>query len=88
MRIAPLGAYFADDYARASEQAAQSAEVTHAHLEGQAGATAVSVAAACASRIGQENAPSPSTAIMETALQYTPEGITRDGIELGAAVFL
>ncbi|MFC0036759.1 ADP-ribosylglycohydrolase family protein [Actinomadura rayongensis] len=38
MRVAPLGAYFADDPARAAEQAARSAEVTHAHPEGIADA--------------------------------------------------
>lgn len=38
MRVAPLGAYFADDLALATQQARLSAEVTHAHAEGLIGA--------------------------------------------------
>ena len=41
MRVAPLGAWFHDDLHAASLQAARSAEVTHAHPEGIAGAVAV-----------------------------------------------
>ena len=48
MRVAPLGAYFADDLGEVVEQARASAEVTHAHPEGQAGAIATAVAAAWA----------------------------------------
>jgi ADP-ribosylglycohydrolase len=46
MRVAPLGAYFADDPARVVTEAVRSAEVTHRHPEGVAGAVAVAVAAA------------------------------------------
>ena len=45
MRVAPLGAWFADDVARAVDEARRSAEVTHMHPEGIAGAVAVAVAA-------------------------------------------
>lgn len=50
MRVGPLGAYFADSTARAAAQARSSAEVTHAHPEGIAGAVAVAVAASLAAR--------------------------------------
>src|SRR5258707_3583505 len=50
MRVAPLGAYFADDLDAVVEQASRSAEVTHAHAEASAGAIAVSLAAAQAWR--------------------------------------
>jgi ADP-ribosylglycohydrolase len=50
MRAAPLGAYFAHDLDLVVEQAALSAEVTHAHPEGVAGAVAVAVAAALAAQ--------------------------------------
>lgn len=50
MRAAPLGAFFADDLSAVSEQAALSAQVTHAHPEGIAGAVAVALAAAEACR--------------------------------------
>lgn len=48
MRVAPLGAWFHQDVEEAAEQAVLSAEVTHAHPEGIAGAVAVAVAAALA----------------------------------------
>jgi ADP-ribosylglycohydrolase len=44
MRVAPLGAWFADDVEQAAHQAALSAEVTHTHPEGVAGAVALGVA--------------------------------------------
>jgi ADP-ribosylglycohydrolase len=46
MRSAPIGAYFADDYDRVVFEAKLSAEVTHAHPDGQTGAVAVALAAA------------------------------------------
>src|SRR5262245_39590128 len=48
MRVAPLGAYFADDLATAAREADASAEITHFHREARAGAIAVAVAAAWA----------------------------------------
>jgi ADP-ribosylglycohydrolase len=48
MRSAPLGAYFAEDMEKLIEQTKLSAIVSHAHLEGIAGAVAVSVGAALA----------------------------------------
>src|SRR5215831_12309714 len=49
MRVAPLGAFFADQpLSMVCDQARLSAEVTHAHAEGIAGAIAVAVAAALA----------------------------------------
>src|SRR5688572_19873953 len=50
MRVAPIGAYFADDPPDVVAQAARSAEVTHAHSEGIAGAIAVALAVAWAWR--------------------------------------
>src|SRR5215472_9798745 len=45
MRVAPLGAYFADHPERIAEQASLSSIPTHAHAEAVAGAIAVAVAA-------------------------------------------
>jgi len=53
MRVAPVGAYFADDLERVAEHASRSAMVTHAHPDGQAGAIAIAVAAAVAARMAQ-----------------------------------
>jgi ADP-ribosylglycohydrolase len=46
MRVAPLGAYCAGDLALGASMAKASAEVTHLHPEGVAGAVVVAVAAA------------------------------------------
>jgi ADP-ribosylglycohydrolase len=45
MRAAPIGAYFFENLDRAVNEAQKSAQVTHAHLEGQVGAMAVAAAA-------------------------------------------
>lgn len=86
MRAAPIGAYFADDYARAAAEARASAEVTHAHPEGQAGAIAVAVAAGWAARSGEGNVD--GTAPLEAVLDHTPAGPTRDGIVTAASLDL
>jgi ADP-ribosylglycohydrolase len=48
MRIAPLGAYFADDLAKVVSEAQKATEITHAHPEGIAGGIAVAIATAIA----------------------------------------
>ena len=50
MRVAPIGAFFADDLDTVVKQAALSAMITHSHPEGIAGALAVALAAALAWR--------------------------------------
>ncbi len=54
MRVAPLGAYFADDFGAVVEQARLSCEVTHTHPEAIAGAIAVAMATAVAWHCHQE----------------------------------
>lgn len=80
MRAGPIGAYFADDLAMAAKQARLSAEVTHAHPEGQAGAIAVAVAAAQASRLTGRAGPAAGSSILKAAIDHTPDGPTRDGL--------
>ncbi|MFE9393139.1 ADP-ribosylglycohydrolase family protein [Streptomyces sp. NPDC006784] len=53
MRVAPLGAWFADAPERAADEAVRSAEVTHRHPEAVAGTRAVAAAAALVA--GAEN---------------------------------
>lgn len=60
MRVAPVGAYFAEDLDAVSAQAARSAEVTHSHPEGISGAIAVAVATAIAWQL-RDTRPVPST---------------------------
>ena len=81
MRVAPLGAYFADDLETAASQAFDSAIVTHAHPEAAAGAIAVAVGTALAWQ-WREVRPYPS--LMEflgQILAYVPEGEVRTGIQ-------
>ncbi len=48
MRAAPIGGYFSGDLERSAEEAQKSSVITHYHMEGQAGAIAVAVAASLA----------------------------------------
>lgn len=77
MRVAPLGGYYAGDLEKAAEQARLSAQITHAHPEGQAGAIAIAVAAALAA---EEHHPRGTDFIRQVA-EFVPEGVTRQGIE-------
>lgn len=54
MRVAPVGAWFADDLDRAAKEARASSIVTHMHSEGIAGAIAIAVAAAMAWQLRAE----------------------------------
>lgn len=76
MRVAPLGAYFADDLAEVARQAALSAVVTHTHEEAVHGAMAVAVAAALAWR-GKES-PFDFHSYFAALLEYMPAGVMRD----------
>jgi ADP-ribosylglycohydrolase len=86
MRSAPVGAYFADDIDRVAHQADLSAEVTHAHPEGRAGAIAVAVAAA----VAFTDASLAEGDLLRAAIERTPDGRTREGmqaaLDLGFAV--
>ncbi|GLW57671.1 ADP-ribosylglycohydrolase family protein [Kitasatospora phosalacinea] len=93
MRVAPLGAWFAADLDEAAEQAVHSAEVTHAHPEGIAGAVAVALAAALAARGRTDaggrpggrpgNAPAGAELLREVAAR-TPGGAIREGVTAAA----
>jgi ADP-ribosylglycohydrolase len=84
MRVAPVGAYFAGDFSAVVEQAHRSAEVTHAHPDGIAGAIAIAVAAAWAVFRPEGSGEQSRVALFDCVLQHTPPGITRTGIELAA----
>jgi ADP-ribosylglycohydrolase len=81
MRVAPLGAYFADDLSRVVEEAELSAEVTHAHAEGIAGAIAVAVAAATAWLSRGLSPPRTPRDFLEMVVSHVPAGKVRDGIQ-------
>ncbi|WP_410668487.1 ADP-ribosylglycohydrolase family protein [Amycolatopsis sp. cmx-4-68] len=73
MRVAPLGAWFAGNLPQALRQAELSAEITHAHFEGVAGAVAVAGAAAL-------RASSPSVDLLREVIPLVPPGRVRDGL--------
>jgi ADP-ribosylglycohydrolase len=86
MRVAPLGAYFADDLDAVVDQARRSAVVTHAHPEGVAGAVAVAVAAAWAWRLRAEQGKATGHTLLDRVLPYVPDGEVRAGIERARAL--
>lgn len=75
MRSAPIGGYFADDLLTAVRMAGLSADPTHAHPDGRAGAIAVAVAAALASSTELRG-----EAMLDVVLEHTPNGETREGL--------
>ncbi|WP_406283300.1 ADP-ribosylglycohydrolase family protein [Embleya sp. NBC_00896] len=84
MRVAPLGAWYADrDLAYVAAAAGRSAETTHAHAEATAGAVAVAIAAALATRGRDEPAPDPVEFLTEIA-EHTPESDVASGIRSAA----
>ncbi|HTV42694.1 MAG TPA: ADP-ribosylglycohydrolase family protein [Candidatus Sulfotelmatobacter sp.] len=80
MRVAPLGAYFADDIERCVKEARDSSVVTHTHPEGVAGAIAVAVAAAMAWQLKNMTANERSLRFFDEILRLTPDSRVRQGI--------
>ncbi|MEV6973863.1 ADP-ribosylglycohydrolase family protein [Kitasatospora sp. NPDC093806] len=78
MRVAPLGAAYADDPAAVVEPAAATAVITHTHPQAVAGAVAVAVAAACAVRA--RSGPVTPGGYLESVRDLTPAGAVRDGL--------
>ncbi len=77
MRVAPLGAYFADDLDRCAAVAHSSSLVTHTHPEGVAGTIAVAVAAANAWQKRHAPDAERATKLFEEVLRLTPESQVR-----------
>jgi len=80
-RVAPVGAYFADDLTSAAEHARLSATVTHSHPEAVAGAIAVAVATALAWQQSRANPPPSDKQFLERVLLAVPESKVRDGLQ-------
>jgi ADP-ribosylglycohydrolase len=78
MRAAPIGAYFASDLDRVRREALRSAEPTHAHPEGAAGAVAVAIAAALATSGAQRDQ------ILPEVIRFTPGGHTQERLRRAA----
>jgi ADP-ribosylglycohydrolase len=80
MRVAPLGAYHADQPREAARQALASAEVTHAHPEGIVGAVAVAVCAAHAAAARLSGTRPPAVEILDRLSPYLIDGQVQRGI--------
>lgn len=78
MRIAPLGAYFADDMEALIENARLATEITHAHPEGIAGGIAVAAAAAIAWQLRGQPKPTRAEFIAKV-LPYIPDSEVKQG---------
>ena len=84
MRVAPLGAYCADDLERCVEEARLSSLVTHTHAEGVAGTIAVAVAAAMAWQLRGDANHDRAQRFFDAVLKHTPESKVRRGILLAS----
>lgn len=80
MRVAPLGAYYADDLVKLVEHARAQAAITHSHPDGQAGAIAIAVAAAWAWNHRENPRAGRGPQMIDAVLEHTPAGATRDGL--------
>ncbi|MGW1809431.1 ADP-ribosylglycohydrolase family protein [Streptomyces sp. NPDC002078] len=77
MRIAPLGAWYADDPAQATHQAEISAYPTHQHREAVVGAMAVAAAAALA---GSPDGPPSPEALLDGVIALVPKSAVGQGL--------
>ena len=80
MRVAPVGAFFADDIEAVVEHATRSSVITHTHDEAIAGAIAVAVAVAFAHNSGAAGAVPGRSEFLDLVLPYVPESEVRSRI--------
>lgn len=73
MRVAPVGAFFADDIDTVVEQATRSSVITHTHDEAIAGAIAVAVAVAQACKLRPLRVTPNQSEFLDQVLPYVPE---------------
>ena len=77
MRIAPLGAWYADDPEQATHQAEISAYTTHQHREGVVGAMAVAAAAAF---VAAPDGPPGPVALLDGVIDLVPKSAVGAGL--------
>lgn len=70
MRVAPIGAYFAEDLKKVCEEAEKSAVVTHTHEEAIVGAQAIALAAALAWQFKQDGVRPSRAEFIDAILPY------------------
>jgi ADP-ribosylglycohydrolase len=86
MRVAPLGAYFADDLNRVAKEAEASSVVTHVHPEGVAGTVATALAAAMAWQLRAAEPAERAQKLFGAVLQLTPESEVHRKIQLASQI--
>jgi ADP-ribosylglycohydrolase len=82
MRVAPLGAYFADDLEKVFDEAVKSSLVTHTHDEAVAGAIAVAVAAAYACQLRESSTTPTRAEFLDMILPHVPRSEVHDKIRI------
>ncbi|MFG2291795.1 ADP-ribosylglycohydrolase family protein [Streptomyces sp. NPDC048603] len=83
MRAAPLGAWHAADLDAVAEQSARQSEVSHHHPEAVAGAVAVALGAALATRSRGGSAPARADFLRAVA-ERLPDSDVRSGVRIAA----
>lgn len=86
MRAGPVGAWFADDVDATIEHARRSAEVTHAHIEGQAGGIAVALAAGWAWRWSQASRTEPAASMLSWVADRLPDSEVAASVRRAAEI--
>ncbi len=84
MRVAPLGAWYAHDVNKIIEQARLSAEVTHAHHEGQVGAVAIALAASWAHQRATQSPKENPANLISWLIDHLEKSEVRTRIEIAA----
>jgi ADP-ribosylglycohydrolase len=87
MRVAPLGAFHADRPQHAARQAIASAEVTHAHSEGIAGAILVAVFAAHAAAARLDGTRPAPAELFDRIEAYLLDGQVQRGVTRARRLF-
>jgi ADP-ribosylglycohydrolase len=81
MRVAPLGAYFADDPEKIAEQARLSSVPTHTHPEAVVGAIAVALATGLAWRMKNSGQAANGHEFLQHVHQHIRDSYVRQGIQ-------
>lgn len=81
MRIAPLGAFYADDPDRVVEQATRASQVTHMHPEGVAGGVAVALASAYTGACRITEVQPTGSELFDSVLDRLPDSEVRRRVE-------
>jgi ADP-ribosylglycohydrolase len=86
MRVAPIGAYFANDIKQVIENARQSSVVTHTHPNGIAGAIAIAVGAAQAYQFAATGTKPDADTFWQVILKAVPAGELNNKLQVAASL--